>query len=57
METKKKKDQMKYEKEAEKEDEKLTFLSQPGIEILASYHCAAMTVSILSAIRSLDCRL
>ena len=32
-------------------------MSQPGIEILASYHWALMTVSMLSAIRSLDSRL
>ena len=31
------------------------FLSQPGIEILASYHWALMMVSIESAIRSRDC--
>ena len=30
------------------------FLSQPGIEMLASYHWALMTVSMESAIRSLD---
>ena len=35
----------------------LTFLSQPGMEILASYHWALMTVSMLSAMRSLDWRL
>ena len=33
------------------------FLSQPGSEMLASYHCADITVSMLSAIRSRDCRL
>ena len=33
------------------------FLSQPGIEILASYHCPPITVSILSAFKSLDYRL
>ena len=31
------------------------FLSQPGSAISASYHCAPMTVSIESAIRSRDC--
>ena len=31
------------------------FLSQPGIEMLASYHWAPITVSIESAIRSRDC--
>ena len=31
------------------------FLSQPGMEMFASYHCAAMTVSIESAMRSRDC--
>ena len=31
------------------------FLSQPGIEIFASYHCADITVSMESAIRSRDC--
>ena len=31
------------------------FLSQPGRAMLASYHWAAMTVSIESAIRSRDC--
>ena len=31
------------------------FLSQPGIEMFASYHWAHMTVSIESAIRSRDC--
>ena len=30
------------------------FLSQPGSETFASYHCALITVSIESAIRSLD---
>ena len=30
------------------------FLSQPGIAISASYHCAPITVSIESAIRSRD---
>lgn len=35
----------------------LTFLSQPGMEILPSYHWADMTVSMLSAIKSLDCKL
>ena len=30
------------------------FLSQPGIEMLASYHWALMTVSMESAMRSLD---
>jgi hypothetical protein len=30
------------------------FLSQPGIEMFASYHCAPITVSIESAIRSRD---
>ena len=30
------------------------FLSQPGIEMFASYHCAHITVSIESAIRSRD---
>ena len=30
------------------------FLSQPGIETFASYHCAHITVSIESAIRSRD---
>jgi hypothetical protein len=30
------------------------FLSQPGIEMLASYHCAPITVSIESAMRSRD---
>src|SRR2546423_4688035 len=33
------------------------FLSQPGSEMFASYHCPCITVSIESAIRSLDCRL
>ena len=33
------------------------FLSHPGSEMLASYHCAAIRVSIESAIRSRDCRL
>ena len=32
------------------------FLSQPGIEMLASYHWALMTVSMESAIRSRDWR-
>src|SRR5687768_4330077 len=32
------------------------FLSQPGREMLASYHCADITVSIESAIKSRDCR-
>src|ERR1700761_4670613 len=31
------------------------FLSQPGIEMLASYHWADITVSMLSAIMSRDC--
>ena len=31
------------------------FLSQPGIEILASYHWPPITVSTESAIRSRDC--
>jgi hypothetical protein len=31
------------------------FLSQPGSEMLASYHWAHITVSIESAIRSRDC--
>ncbi len=31
------------------------FLSQPGSEMLASYHWAPITVSIESAIRSRDC--
>src|SRR3989344_1009160 len=31
------------------------FLSQPGMVIRPSYHCAPMTVSIESAIRSRDC--
>ena len=31
------------------------FLSQPGIVISPSYHCAHITVSIESAIRSRDC--
>ena len=31
------------------------FLSQPGMETLASYHCAPMTVSMESAMRSRDC--
>ena len=31
------------------------FLSQPGREMLASYHWAPMTVSIESAMRSRDC--
>src|SRR5262245_26525683 len=31
------------------------FLSHPGMEMLASYHCAQVTVSIESAIRSRDC--
>ncbi len=31
------------------------FLSHPGMEMLASYHCAAMTVSIESAMSSRDC--
>src|SRR5256885_2012871 len=31
------------------------FLSQPGSEMLASYHCALITVSIESAMRSRDC--
>ena len=30
------------------------FLSQPGIEMFASYHCADMTVSIESAMMSRD---
>ncbi|KAG9792242.1 hypothetical protein KCU88_g816, partial [Aureobasidium melanogenum] len=33
------------------------FLSQPGIEMLASYHWPCITVSIESAIISRDCRL
>src|SRR5271170_2586493 len=33
------------------------FLSHPGKLMFASYHCPCMTVSIESAIRSLDCRL
>ena len=33
------------------------FLSQPGRETLASYHCAAITVSMESAMRSRLCRL
>lgn len=33
------------------------FLSQPGSEMLASYHWAPITVSMLSAIKSRDCRL
>ena len=32
------------------------FLSQPGRDTLASYHCAPMTVSMESAIRSRDWR-
>ena len=32
------------------------FLSQPGMQMLASYHWAAITVSTVSAIRSRDCR-
>ena len=31
------------------------FLSQPGMEMFASYHWARVTVSIESAIRSRDC--
>ena len=31
------------------------FLSQPGRDILASYHCAPITVSMESAMRSRDC--
>ena len=31
------------------------FLSQPGIDTLASYHWLDMTVSIESAMRSRDC--
>lgn len=31
------------------------FLSQPGIVMRPSYHCADITVSIESAIRSRDC--
>jgi len=30
------------------------FLSQPGMDTLASYHCALMTVSMESAMMSLD---
>ena len=31
------------------------FLSQPGIETFASYHCPDIIVSMESAIRSRDC--
>ena len=31
------------------------FLSQPGMAMFASYHCPPITVSIESAITSLDC--
>ncbi len=32
------------------------FLSQPGMEMLASYHWALITVSMESAMMSRDCR-